>query len=143
MSARPTTRSSSLRSLGRKADRPGALTHRFQDLIDGAILTLIWDKGRGIAHHRRLTHNTGVDVFFIPPHHPWVRGTNENKNRLTRRYLPKGTPMTSHQLYLDAITYEVNDCPPEPPAATAPQQMHPTNSLLPSIDTTKARMHAL
>ena len=78
---------------------------------DGAILTLIWDKGRGIAHHRRLTPNTGVDVLLIPPYHPWVRGTNENKNRLTHRYLSKGTPITSHQPYLDAIAYKLNDCP--------------------------------
>lgn len=40
-----------------------------------------------------------------------MRGTNENKNRLTRRYLPKGTPITSLQPYLDTIAYELNDCP--------------------------------
>lgn len=97
--------------LGRKADRPSARTRRIQGFTDGAILTLIWDKGRGIAHHRRLTPNTGVDVFLIPPYHPWVRGTNENKNRLTHRYLSKGTLITSHQPYLDAIAYELNDCP--------------------------------
>ena len=28
-----------------------------------------------------------------------------------RRYLPKGTPITSHQPYLDAIAYELNNCP--------------------------------
>ena len=41
----------------------------------------------------------------------WERGTNENTNRLIRRYLPKGTPITSHQPYLDAIAYELNNCP--------------------------------
>ena len=30
-------------------------------------------------------------------------------NRLIRRYLPKGTPITSP--YLDAIAYELNNCP--------------------------------
>jgi len=32
-------------------------------------------------------------------------------NRLIRRYLPKGTPITSYQPYLDAIAYELNNCP--------------------------------
>ena len=40
-----------------------------------------------------------------------MRGTNENKNRLTHRYLSKGTPITIHQPYLDAIAYKLNDCP--------------------------------
>ena len=39
------------------------------------------------------------------------RGTNDNTNRLIRRYLPKGTPITSHQPYLDAIAYEPGNCP--------------------------------
>ena len=64
-----------------------------------------------MARHQRLTPGTGVDVFFAHPHSPWERGTNENTNRLIRRYLPKGTPITSHQPYLDAIAYELNNCP--------------------------------
>ena len=96
--------------------------------------TLTWDQGREMARHQRLTHDTGVDVFFAHPHSPWERGTNENTNRLIRRYLPKGTPITSHQPYLDAIAYELNNCP-RAPSATAPQQKHSTNSLLPPIDT--------
>jgi len=63
------------------------------------------------TRHQRLTHDTGVEVFFAHPHSPWERGTNENTNRLIRRYLPKGTPITSHQPYLDAIAYELNNCP--------------------------------
>lgn len=46
--------------------------------------------------HQRLTPGTGVEVFFAHPHSPWERGTNEN-TRLIRRYLPIGTPITSHQ----------------------------------------------
>ena len=98
--------------LGRKADQVcDALTRRIQGLPDGAMRTLTWDQGREMARHQRLTHDTGVDVFFAHPHSPWERGTNENTNRLIRRYLPKGTPITSHQPYLDAIAYEPGNCP--------------------------------
>lgn len=98
--------------LGRKADQVcDALTRRIQGLPDQAMRTLTWDQGREMARHQRLTHDTGVEVFFAHPHSPWERGTNENTNRLIRRYLPKGTPITSHQPYLDAIAYELNNCP--------------------------------
>ena len=98
--------------LGRKADQVcDALTRRIQGLPDQAMRTLTWDQGREMARHQRLTRDTGVEVFFAHPHSPWERGTNENTNRLIRRYLPKGTLITSHQPYLDAIAYELNNCP--------------------------------
>ena len=98
--------------LGRRADQVcDALTRRIQGLPEGAMRTLTWDQGREMARHQRLTQDTGVEVFFAHPHSPWERGTNENTNRLIRRYLPKGTPITSHQPYLDAIAYELNNCP--------------------------------
>ena len=121
--------------LGRRADQVcDALTRRIQGLPEGAMRTLTWDQGREMARHQHLTQDTGVEVFFAHPHSPWERGTNENTNRLIRRYLPKGTPITSHQPYLDTITYEPGNCP-EPPSATTPPQKHSTNSLLPPIDT--------
>ena len=73
--------------------------------------TLTWDQGSEMARHQRLTAATGIDVFFAHPHSPWERDTNENTNRLVRRYLPKGTPITSHQPYLDAIADEPGNCP--------------------------------
>ena len=98
--------------LGRRADQVcDALTRRIQGLPEGAMRTLTWDQGREMVRHQRLTPGTGVEVFFAHPHSPWERGTNENTNRLIRRYLPKGTPITSHQPYLDAIAYELNHCP--------------------------------
>ena len=82
--------------LGRRADQVcDALTRRIHGLPEGAMRTLTWDQGREMARHQRLTPGTGVEVFFAHPHSPWERGTSENTNRLIRRYLPKGTPITS------------------------------------------------
>ena len=98
--------------LGRRADQVcDALTRRIQGLPEGVMRTLTWDQGREMARHQRLTPGTSVEVFFAHPHSPWERGTNENTNRRIRRYLSKGTPITSRQPYLDAIAYEPGNCP--------------------------------
>jgi len=63
-----------------------------------------------MARHQRLTPGTGVEVFVAHPHSAG-RGTSENTNRLIHSYLPTGTPITSHQPYLDAIADEPGNCP--------------------------------
>jgi transposase, IS30 family len=73
--------------------------------------SLTWDQGTELARHTRITMATGMPVFFAHPHSPWERGTNENTNRIIRRYLPKSTEITSHQPYLDAIAEEINEIP--------------------------------
>lgn len=52
------------------------------------------------------------------------RGTNENTNRLIRRYLPKGIPITDHQPYLDAIADDLGRLP-----EGLPRLPNPTRSL--------------
>ena len=101
--------------LRRRADQVcDTLTHHIQGLSEGVMRTLTWDQGREMAHHQRLPPGTGVEVFVAHPHSPWERGTDENTNRLILRYLPKGTPITSHQPHIDAIAYEPGNCPKAP-----------------------------
>ena len=52
-----------------------------------------------------------VKVCGVTTTRPWERGTNENTNRRIRRYLPKGTNITDHQPYLNAIAEELNEMP--------------------------------
>lgn len=53
--------------------------------------SLAVDNGKEFAMHVNLTARTGLPVFFCDPHSPWQRGANEQRNRLVRRYFPKGT----------------------------------------------------
>lgn len=73
--------------------------------------SLTWDQGSEMAKHAHITAATSMPVYFAHPHSPWERPSNENRNRVIRRYLPKSTHITDHQPYLDAIADEINELP--------------------------------
>ncbi|MFI1369250.1 IS30 family transposase [Streptomyces griseochromogenes] len=74
--------------------------------------TLTWDRGREMAEHQPITAETGMPIYLCKPRSPWQRGTNENTNRLLRKYLPKGADLrTFSQADLDAIAHELNHRP--------------------------------
>ena len=74
--------------------------------------TLTYDNGVEMAQHKKLTKQTGIQVYFAHPYSSWQRGTNENTNGLIRRYFPKGTnfnDITEEQL--NAVEYSLNNRP--------------------------------
>jgi IS30 family transposase len=74
--------------------------------------SLAYDQGTEMAHHKNLTANTGVKVYFAHPHAPWERGICENINGLIRQYLPKGTDLSGFsQQQLDDIAWRLNTRP--------------------------------
>jgi IS30 family transposase len=71
--------------------------------------SMTYDQGGEMRHHKRLTANTGVDVYFAHPRAPWERGISENTNGLLRQYLPKGTDLSAFsQQQLDDIAWTLN-----------------------------------
>lgn len=54
------------------------------------LSTLTFDNGKEFAKFGQVRQALGVDVFFAKPYHSWERGTNENRNGIVRKVLPKG-----------------------------------------------------
>ncbi len=65
-----------------------------------------------LAGHKKFTMTTDAKVYFYDPQSPWQRGTNENTNRLLRKYFPKKTDLSIYsQAQLDRVAKKLNQRP--------------------------------
>jgi transposase, IS30 family len=55
------------------------------------LRTLTLDNDLLFIHHKRLEKKFGIVIYFCKPHAPYEKGTNENRNKILRRYVPKGS----------------------------------------------------
>ena len=55
----------------------------------GARVSVTHDNGTEFARHTRLRDGPGMDTYFADPYSSRRRGSNENRNGMIRRYLPK------------------------------------------------------
>lgn len=89
-----------------------ALIKKAQKLPRDRYLSLTWDRGTERSSHQNCTIATNSNVSFRDPHSPWQRVTNENTNRLSRQYFPKGTNLSGHsQAKLSAVARQLNERP--------------------------------
>lgn len=66
----------------------------FSALPAGARLCVTHDNGAEFARHARLRGELGMATTFADPYSSWQRGSNENRNGVIRRYLPKRGEIT-------------------------------------------------
>ena len=51
--------------------------------------TLTLDNDLLFIHHEKLEKILNIKIYFCHKHSPWEKGTNENRNKLMRKYIPK------------------------------------------------------
>ncbi len=89
-----------------------ALIKNARKLPQELYKSLIWDRGKEMADHKRFTLATDIKVYFCDPQNPWQRGSNENTNGLLRQYFPKGTDLSVYsQVKLNAVARRLNERP--------------------------------
>ena len=85
-----------------------AQSNMFRNLPKSAKKSTTVDNGKEFTSHKQFD----LPVYFADPYSSWQRGSNEYHNGLLRRYLPKGTDLsTISQQELDSIVEEINNRP--------------------------------
>ena len=68
-----------------------ALCEAFADIPNLSIKSITFDNGLEFYYHENLKELFECDTYFADPYSPWQRGSNENANRILRRFFPKKT----------------------------------------------------
>lgn len=61
--------------------------------LETNLKTLTVDHGKEFANYQSIEEQTGVPLYFAHAYSPHERGSNENRNRVLRRFIPKGQPI--------------------------------------------------
>lgn len=86
-----------------------ALVERLEKRI---VRSITADNGPENAAHKTVSTELKTPFYFCHPYHSWEKGTNENRNGVIRRYLPRTTDLkTWSQEELDEIADDINNTP--------------------------------
>ena len=95
----------------------------FSPLPAGARVSVTHDNGTEFARHARLRDELGMTTYFADPYSSWQRGSNENRNGIIRRYLPKRSEIRMNMAReLREIVDEINNRPMRMPDYRTPAE---------------------
>ena len=80
--------------------------------LQDKLKTLTVDHGKEFANYQTIEQLTGTQVYFAHAYSPHERGSNENRNRVLRRFIPKGQAIEGLSDYqLVQINWYLNSRP--------------------------------
>lgn len=71
-----------------------ALEERLKPLPSQMRLSITQDNGKENYAHEQTEKSLGTIMYFCHAYHSWEKGGVENRNRVIRRFFPKGTDFT-------------------------------------------------
>jgi IS30 family transposase len=89
-----------------------AFSEAFADIPNSCIKSITFDNGLEFYYHENLKELFECDTFFADPYSPWQRGSNENANRILRRFFPKKMNFCNlTQEDIDKAVHKINSIP--------------------------------
>ena len=89
-----------------------AFCEAFADIPNSSIKSITLDNGLEFYYHENLKELFECDTFFADPYSPWQRGSNENANRMLRRFFPKKMNFSNlTQEDVDKAVHKINSMP--------------------------------
>ena len=58
--------------------------------------TVTWDNDILLICHEELEKEFSIKIYFCHNHSPWEKGLVENRNKLIRKYIPKGSDISKY-----------------------------------------------
>ena len=97
----------------KKADSSfNVLSKMFACVPGDLINSITYDNGSENVKHQDLNDKLGIRSFFCAPSHSWEKGSVENRNGIIRRFIPKGTNLsTISDSQIQSIENWINDRP--------------------------------
>ena len=97
----------------KKADEKlKALFTRLSVLPESLRKTMTTDNGKENTHHKELTKQLDMPVYFCHAYASWEKGSVENMNGRIRRFIPKGVSMDGiSEQTITAIEWALNTTP--------------------------------
>jgi transposase, IS30 family len=79
------------------------------------LKTLTFDNDLLFIHHKRLEKKFNIKIYFCHKHSPWEKGLVENRNKIIRRYIPKGSDISRYsrkyiQKLEDKLQRQIMEC---------------------------------
>lgn len=90
------------------------LVHQVLYQLTGGFIinSLTLDNDIVFKRHQELSRLIGAPIYFCRPYHSWQKGGVENTNRLIRRYIPKGSNVSSYSdEYIAIVQAKLNERP--------------------------------
>ncbi|MBQ7797559.1 MAG: IS30 family transposase, partial [Clostridia bacterium] len=74
--------------------------------------TITVDNGAEFADVQGMKRFSGTQFYYCHPYSSWERGSNENRNKLIRRFIPKGTDIKKYSTdYIKSVEQFINNYP--------------------------------